>query len=193
MCCHGSQAAAIPHVTLVFHLQQERDLFSSQTLFPCKHFTGMRVRMSMCVCLETQFGCFILPNGSRKKSIDGVYIFFLEKALLCLCICPCSIGILVSVSVIFAVYSFPEGRWGRLLKERGGKRGGERDTAQSRKRKMLICEPHEDEEVSCGGHKSAETQAVCLHEADEKEYTAEDKERYMQKFMYDVRGRTEGN
>lgn len=193
MCCHGSGAAAIPHVTVVFHLQQERDLFPSQTLFPCKHFTGMCVRMSMCVCLKTQFGCFILPNGSRKKSIGGVYIyiyFFLEKAPLCLCICPCSIGIPVSVSVIFAVYSFP----GACLVNKRGE-GKERQLRAGRGRcwsvsRMRMKRPAVEATNRLKHRRSVRTK---LKRKNTQQKTKKEDVRYRQKFMYDVRGRTEGN
>lgn len=53
VCCRGSGAPDIPRVIVVFHLQQEKDLFSSQTLFPCKHLTGMCV----CVCVWVFYLC----------------------------------------------------------------------------------------------------------------------------------------
>lgn len=49
------------------------------------------------------------------------------------------------------------------------KEEGESEAAQSRKRKMLVCEQHEDEEASCGGHKSAETQAIRSQEGEQEE------------------------
>ena len=85
---------------------------------------------------------------------------------LCVCICTCSEGTCVSVSVIFAVYSFPE--------------GGSFGKQESRKRKMVICEKHEDEEASCGGRKSAETQAMCS-QGGEKEKTAREAVGYIQR------------
>lgn len=41
---------------------------------------------------------------------------------------------------------------------------------------MLLCEQHEDEEASCGDHKSVETQAICSQEG-EREETAKNNER----------------
>ncbi len=56
-------------VIVVFHLQQEKDLFPSQTQFPRKHFTGMCARMCMCVlyvCSSQQsFDILLLEETNR--------------------------------------------------------------------------------------------------------------------------------
>ena len=58
--------------------------------------------------------------------------------------------------------------------------GGSFGKQESRKRKMVICEKHEDEEASCGGRKSAETQAMCS-QGGEKEKTAREAVGYIQR------------
>lgn len=34
---------------------------------------------------------------------------------------------------------------------------------------VLICEQHDDEEASCRGHKSAETQAICSKDGEKED------------------------
>lgn len=66
---------------------------------------------------RSRFRLFYFANSSRKKSMFG--LFFGEWYKVCIqCVCVC---ICVSSSVKFAVYSFPEGSFGK--QERRGKWG----------------------------------------------------------------------
>lgn len=153
-----------------------------ETCSPPKHCFHVNILQECvcvwaCVCLETQFGCFILPNGSRKKSIGGVYIlFFLETAPLCLCICPCSIGILGCL-----VNKRGEG------KERQLRAGGGRCWSVSR---MRMKRPAVEATDRLKHRRSVRTK---LKRKKTQQKTKKEDVRYRQKFMYDVRGRTEGN
>lgn len=136
LCSHGSLAPVIPSTIVVFHLQQEKDLFPSQTLFPCKHFAGMCVHVSMCVrsiSVVQSWSLVVLLCLKLQVEING--LFFGKKYIegsLCVCVFVlfkhrCSLS-------YFQCYFCPVGD--------DYKRGGESVGAQSKKMRVLICEQH---------------------------------------------------
>lgn len=80
MCYHGNGAQAIPSVIAVFHLQQEKDLFPSQTI--------LQEFVCVCVCvlfLWFEQSLFFLLCQWLQEEINRWTVFFGEwyKALLC--------------------------------------------------------------------------------------------------------------
>lgn len=86
MCCHGSGPPAIPSKIVVFHLQQETDLFPPKH---CFHVNISEECGSACTFLCLFYFCgskqslvFYFADSSRRKSMGGpvvsggfVYLF----------------------------------------------------------------------------------------------------------------------